>query len=297
MNSAKNLVTAICAVAVWILGAMAATGSGGETPEAVASHMHDAIASRDQGRLLDAHVDEYPRDAVKPGVRQLLRAMPDGRPASVHLVDEFHSSNPLPGGSSVDFATFRHAFFYTEAEPILVSVTLRRVRGGDWRVLSIEIQPINPASFMPPPSLTLGHILAAVLAGASVLISAAALATALLTPRLKRRILWSAAILALGFPVIAFNWSTGAFQLLFPMVQIHSGSIGFFNSWVVLLGASTFKASVVSAWMVHFAPPLGALFFFIQAARGKLERRPLELSEMAEAAPAGRPAPALRLRR
>jgi len=296
MGSAKNVLTAVCAIAVWIVGAIAATGSGADTPEALAAQMHDALSTRDQGRLLDAHIEDYGREAVKPGVRSVLRAMPEAAPLGVHHVDEFRVSQPLPTGGVVDFVTFRHAFFYADDAPILVTMTTRRVSGGEWRLVSLETRQINPATYLPPRDLTLGHILAALLAGASVLLSAAALATALLTPRLKRRILWSIAILTLGFPVVAFNWSTAQFSLLFPVIEMHSGSISFLNSWVVLLGASTFKASVVSAWMIHFAPPLGALAFFIQASRGRLARRDAVLSERAEA-PSGAPVPALRLQR
>ncbi len=295
MNAAKNILTGVLALVIWIVGAMAATGSGETTAEAAAAAMHDALALKDQGAIIDAHVPEYSRAQLKPGVRAILDALPNAAPSAVRSVDEYRASAAAGAGVRVDFVTFRHAFFYPESPPFLVTVNLRKITGGDWQVAGVELSPLDPSGFQPPAQLTGGHFLAAGLAALSVLLSAAALATALLTPRLKRRLLWSLAILTLGFPVVAFNWSTGAFSLLLPTIQLNSGSVSILDNWVVMLGASTFKASVVSAWMIHFAPPLGALAFFLQAARGRLERRAPR--EAATPAAAGRPAPALRFGR
>ncbi len=146
-----------------------------------------------------------------------------------------------------------------------------RTPDGDWRVFRINALLVDANPIAPDwPDWGVTRSVFATLGIAVPLFIIATLIIQLRTPKLKRRILWSAVILIGCFPVFEMNWSTGAWWLEAPAITRTDTSINLKFLSFKLLGASILKQGYFGAWTIGVCVPLGALWFWVRKLSGGL---------------------------
>lgn len=201
--------------------------------------------------------------AVRAGDEAALMAMavpgstPEGLAQVVALKDLIPPGEVLPrtvgyhyvGAPDSESAVLIDEYDYGEAA-ILAEITLQRARGeGAWKLRNVHFQVATAKElaihrfdlFQREPK----HWAFLVAALASPLLMVAALIKVILTKGLRRKWLWG--VLAfVGVTSIKMIWSTGA--------------LTFQPLYVVLLGASAFKAdSLFAGWVVSMTLPVFAV--------------------------------------
>lgn len=239
-----------------------------ETSEQIAG----LLTSHDRGGLVElAHSDArsvFENDAV---LSEFLNLIPEETPESVMFAQfntNYSSTNGRP--AVVDHNIILILTFSDQRAQ--VSLWLRN-ENGEPRLMHINYLPIADTAINASDFSTSDWV-ALCLAPVTALFVLITLIAAILTRRLKRRILWSLFIAFVGYPVFGYLTETQSWSLLAPAVTPVGNSVNLQLIKFSLFSASWETSVITGHHAVNVAIPLGALVFWLQKARGKLARKP-----------------------
>ncbi|TGY87217.1 hypothetical protein E5163_15980 [Marinicauda algicola] len=245
--------------------------------EAQSDEILNAVLGRDR-EALTPHLHEMIRgEEFQAGFDQLLDYVPHAAPETIDLISyKSHSqTNVAANGTQrrleVYDATYRLAF--GERQEFLY-IRLRSQDGAPFLADTIRMFPVPEPVHASPADLTPGYIAALVLVIVVPTLVAFTFVFTFFVKRLKRRILWSALILFIGYPAFTYSMRAGTWSLTSPGVTASETSFNLNLIEFNFLSAGYLENIIAGDRLFEIAVPLGALLFWLQYLRGRLARKP-----------------------
>lgn len=203
---------------------------------------------------------------------------------------EFFSIVPNETPDSITFAQFNTNHSSFNGQPVVVDHNIvlvmefpdQRAQLSLWlrneddhpRLLHVNIAPIEDKAIESASDFSAADWIALCLVPVTAVFVLITLITAILTRRLKRRILWSVFIVLVGYPVFGYLTTSQSWSLLAPAVTPTGNSVNFQLIKLTLFSASWETSTFTGHHAVNIAVPFGAMLFWLQRVRGKLARKP-----------------------
>lgn len=171
-----------------------------------------------------------------------------------------------------------YVFNYEGYGPVYLTMTGVADGAASLRAINLNSSLLDAAQWQPQSQLGTTRQLVRVLAIASPLILLIALAVWVSRARqLRRRLIWLVVILATS-PTFAFNWASRDFNILAPTLESIDGVWHFDLVQWVPFGLQLAKSGDYAPWIITIGLPLGALWFLIKLASGRIELRTTPLA-------------------
>lgn len=229
-----------------------------------------AALDRDQAFLTDVFVDTVATSDLENAFPSFFANLPSEQPERVDIVG---ISRPRLAGIDQTALMLEYMLVGPQGGHNYLRIAVRRDEAGDWRLYNLRALTYDRAIFANPDQLGAFRTIMLVLALASPALVLIALGVSFAIRGLKRRLLWTIAII-FPLPTIAFNWSTQSLQILAPTLERSGDTVTpQLVSWV-MTGAQLSKAGDYHPWILTIGLPLGAAWFLTKWMLGELARRP-----------------------
>ncbi|MEQ8406157.1 MAG: hypothetical protein RKE49_13750 [Oceanicaulis sp.] len=276
-------IIAAAAAALWLSGCTDLTdrfvrAMADDEAVALGDQALDALFSRDEAALRSMLHDEAAPAFTAEAFQQTFGYLPETPTQTRRLLQVNWSSFTDQAGSARRLNLLYHISFAPEAQGAVREEFARiglAARGdASLQLVELHLFPAPGPAVGEPVAWPVGFWAAVILTPFTALFCIAALISVWRTPRLKRRILWTIFIALIGYPVFAYSTQTGAWVLQSPGVSNVDGGVNVSFINITVLSAAWMKDMITGHHLFQVAVPVGALFFFVQKARGKLALKP-----------------------
>ncbi len=245
----------------------------------------EAILSRDSEAIRSLAPPDARSYYSDENLSQLYEIMPTVGPSKVTLA-QFNSGTMTNNGQTVSNGEYTYIAYFgsNEAgiERATVRIQLQAVGASPHYLVHLNFRDRTPIDNMPSTVMT------PIVQGLAIGVAAFSIITllvAIFTPRLKRRILWSAFIILVGTPVFQFVTPGESWQYLGPG-PTWDGETFRLSIFMVRVFSASYTTDFLSGLTAYdIAVPVGALAFWFQRLTGRLARKPKPIPPSASPRP------------
>jgi hypothetical protein len=239
---------------------------------AFTTQVYDAVLAVDQDWLRAAFVDGITPEAMETGLAEFYSSIPDKTLARADII-AFSRGSELVENQRVHTAQTEYVLVTPEEALTYLRIIIRRTGDEAWEIQNLWSFTVDPATFAIPeqPGGLRNFIRALAIASPSLIVLA--LLVSWNVRRLKRRILWTAAIVITA-PTIAFNWSTQALHILSPGLAQNGEELNLTLINWVMTGTQISRVGDYHPWILTIGLPMGAIWFLLKWAFGGLALTP-----------------------
>lgn len=221
-----------------------------------AKEVVENIRTAQLGRVVDVLIEELNKDETLVQLEELIEYFPEGEPKQVTTIGArtFKHFGPQGGSATIEYnLTYEYEFEagFAVAQVVVVgNVPDAKIKGVHITRLEESLAETHAFKLGGKSAAQYGFLMFVL---AIPLFILAMLVKCIRSRNLQRKWMWVLFII-LGFVTFQLNWTTG---------EADFTPISF-----VLFGASASRASPYSPWIISFALPIGALWFYLKGVVG-----------------------------